>query len=110
MQSVEFEPEEIDVAEQWHGGQDSMLYALASTGSLRRGPEQCRPRVDCDECAGSGWVGPSERCRACRDRRMTDAQWLAHIADRLAYEADSCCRRARRRHMHEDADAPRAKR
>jgi len=88
MQSIEFDPDELDVAAQWHGGQASMMYAVASTGALRRGVERCRPRVDCDACGGRGWL---------RGARMTDAQWLAYLAGKLASEASECAEDARKR-------------
>lgn len=61
---IEFDADELTVAEQWHGGQSSMLYAIASTGALRRG--SIRPRY-CE----------------------TDAEWFAYLASRLAEEAES---------------------
>lgn len=45
--TLELEPEEIDAATSWHGGQSSMLYAVASTGSLSRGT--IRPMGDDDQ-------------------------------------------------------------
>jgi hypothetical protein len=102
---VEFEPEELDIAEQWHGGQSSMLYAIASTGSLKRGIERCRPRVDCDACTGRGWVSPSEPCRDCRGVYMTDAQWLVYLAGKLESEAEECAEHASKEGLHDDAEA-----
>jgi hypothetical protein len=34
---LEVSPEQLDLANDWHGGQASMLYAIASTGALSRG-------------------------------------------------------------------------
>lgn len=107
MQRIEFEPEELSVAEQWHGGQSSMLYAIASTGALSRGVERCRPRVDCNECGSRGWDHEDSRlpCRACHGARMTNAQWLASLASRLESEAEDCAGHAREGQHYEDVDA-----
>jgi len=107
MDRIEFDPEELDVAMQWHGGQSSMLYAMASTGALKRGDERCRPRVDCDACRGRGWDLDDARlpCRACRGARMTDNQWLAYLAGELEAEAEDCAGHADEDGLHEDADA-----
>lgn len=99
---IEFEPEELRVASEWHGGQASMLYAISSTGALSRGAESYRPRVDCDTCAGRGWTSPSEPCGACRDARMTDSQWLSHLASKLADEANESAEHAREQGLHDD--------
>jgi hypothetical protein len=98
MDRIEFEPEELQVAAEWHGGQASMLYAISSTGALSRGVERCRPHVDCDACGARGWVSPSEPCGTCHGAMMTDAQWLVYLASKLADEAlaaadDACERR-----------------
>ena len=105
MERIEFEPEELSVAGQWHGGQSSMLYAIASTGALSRGTQ--RPRVACDACGDRGWNPevPTERCRACRGARMTDRQWLAHLASKLECEAEDCAERAFESGLGDDADA-----
>jgi len=67
--SVNFSTSELSTAEQWHGGQESMLYAIVSTGALKRG--SMRPH---DE---SG-------------RPLTDAEWLNRLAERLESEVQSC--------------------
>jgi len=64
---IEFDADEIQAASTWHGGQASMLYAIASTGDLSRGTS--RPQAD-------------------DDRPMTDHEWLADLAGRLADEAE----------------------
>lgn len=105
MDRIEFEPEELAAAEQWHGGQSSMLYAIASTGALSRGSERFRPHVDCG--CNHGWETPSEPCRKCRGAKMTDAQWLAHLAGKLESEAEECAENARERAKgdgHDDDD------
>ncbi len=113
MDRIEFEPEELSVAEQWHGGQSSMLYAIASTGSLKRGVERCRPRRDCDACGSMGRVYRGEppvgvssytTCRACLGRKMTDAQWLVRLAGCLESEAEESAAYAREQENHEDAE------
>lgn len=75
--TIEFDADELSVAEQWHGGQSSMLYAIASTGALKRG--MLRPHG-----------------------LTTDAEWFIHIAERLADEADEVARMARK--FNEDDD------
>jgi len=65
--SIEFDADEISAASAWHGGQGSMLYAIASTGTLSRGTN--RP------CAIDG-------------EPMNDHEWLADLAGRLADEAE----------------------
>lgn len=95
MNRIEFDPEELQIASEWHDGQSSMLYAISSTGALARGAEHCRPRVDCDACGDRGWVSPSEPCGKCRGAKMTDSQWLAYLASKLANEAEECSEHAR---------------
>ena len=76
---IEFTADELSVADQWHGGLSSMLYAIASTGALRRG--SIRPRY-CE----------------------TDAEWFIHIAERLADEADAVAVMARKFDEDEDIE------
>ena len=76
MDSIEFSHHELSVAEQWHGGQTSMLYAITSTGSLKRGTN--RPRND-------------------DGTPMSDAEWLIRLASRLGDEAEACASDARER-------------
>jgi hypothetical protein len=71
--AIEFDYEELEAAEHWHGGQSSMLYAISSTGSLSRGT--IRPRNDDGE-------------------PMTDKEWMADLASRLDTEASLCAREA----------------
>lgn len=68
-----FDDDEIDAASHWYGGQGSMLYAIVSTGSLRRGT--IRPRHD-------------------EGRPMTDEEWMIDLAERLEGEAESSARDA----------------
>lgn len=42
MNEIEFNESERKFASAWHGGQGSMLYAIASTGSLAIGSESFR--------------------------------------------------------------------
>lgn len=58
--------DELALARDWHGGQASMLYAVASTGELRRGT--VRPSVQDDR--GSWWPA-------------TDLEWSAELATQL---------------------------
>jgi len=66
--TLELTGDEIDAATSWHGGQSSMLYAVASTGALSRGTQ--RPY---------GEDGP-----------MSDDAWLQELASALASEAEEC--------------------
>lgn len=74
---LNFDDDELEIAQAWHGGQSSMLYAIASTGALKRG--SIRPR-----------------------EVKTDAEWFAHIADALAEEADHVAVMARKFNEHDD--------
>lgn len=106
MKQIDFDSEELDAATNWHGGQLSMLYAIASTGYLGRGTT--RPRVDCDECDGYGWRGARVTegpCGKCRGAYMTDDQWLAHLASNLESEASADAAYAREQGQYEDAIA-----
>jgi hypothetical protein len=74
--SIEFEDDELRAASNWHGGQSSMLYAIASTGSLRCGT--IRPRhID-----ANGYPAVE----------MTDEEWFRDLCERLESEAESCVR------------------
>lgn len=99
MDRIEFGADESEVAMQWHGGQSSMLYALASTGALSRGT--IRPRTGCGVCGGFRW-----ECLECygRGQPMTDVQWLAHIAAKLVSEAAHAANDARDQGLAEDAE------
>ena len=70
---IDFDHEEIEAASHWYGGQGSMLYAIVSTGSLRRGT--IRPRHE----AGVP---------------MTDQEWIVDLAERLESEAEEAARDA----------------
>lgn len=62
------------VAADWHGGQTTALYALASTGDYLTGT--VRPSYPDGYTNGiQGW------------RRATDAEWKNDLADSLAHEA-----------------------
>jgi hypothetical protein len=67
-------PEFTQLASVWHDGQDSLLYAVASTGDLTRGDEDFRPWDD-DE-----------------NRPMTDNEWQAHLWFMLFCELANVCR------------------
>ena len=41
-EAIHFTTEEVEFASGWHGGQNSMLYAIASTGKLSVGSESFR--------------------------------------------------------------------
>lgn len=104
MDRIDLDENEIRVCYEWHGGQASMLYAAASTGALMRGT--VRPRVDCDECGSRGSVGfgrDYRPCPACRGAKMTDEQWLAHLAERLAEDAEETAEHAREDDLDDDA-------
>lgn len=106
MDSVDFSSEEVHVAQEWHGGLGSMLYALASTGALSRGTHRpynrcsCNPSDDgCAECKGTHRI------------YLTDDQWLADLASRLESEASAAAdearlraKRARRSRRREEAN------
>lgn len=64
---IDFDDEEIEAAGHWYGGQGSMLYAITSTGSLKRGT--IRPRRD-------------------DGTPMTDEEWIVDLAERLESEAE----------------------
>jgi len=69
---LELSGEEVDAAISWHGGQSSMLYAVASTGALSRGT--IRPYGD--------------------DGPLTDDEWICHLASNLAWEARDAAKSA----------------
>ena len=70
---IDFNDEEIEAAGHWYGGQGSMLYAITSTGSLKRGT--IRPRND-------------------DGTPMTDDEWIVDLAERLESEAEEAARDA----------------
>ena len=72
---IDFDDEEIEAAGHWYGGQGSMLYAITSTGSLRRGT--IRPRHD-------------------DGTPMTDDEWIVDLAERLEGEAEDAARDAKK--------------
>jgi hypothetical protein len=100
MDRVEFTKEELDVAEQWHGGMSSMFYAAVSTGSLKRSTfERCRPSHFCTTCKGEIWID-GKLCTECKSGRgvpFTDDEWLAHLASKMADEAEESAEDARTR-------------
>lgn len=71
--SIDFNDEEIEAAGHWYGGQGSMLYAITSTGALKRGT--IRPRHD-------------------DGTPMTDEEWIVDLAERLESEAEEAARDA----------------
>ncbi len=70
----EFTASEVFAASSWHSGSCSMLYAVCSTGALKRGT--IRPSND------DG--GP-----------MTDSEWEAYLAARLLGEVEDALESAR---------------
>jgi hypothetical protein len=66
---VTFTRKELDVVTNWHGGIDSMFYAVSSTGSLKRG---------------------THKPYGIR----TVAEWENHLAEKLETEADESARYA----------------
>ncbi len=57
----------VEVAERWHGGQSSMLYAICSTGGIKRG--SVRP-----------------------ERTMSDGEWMLSLLDEASSELrDAAC-------------------
>lgn len=68
---IDFDDDELATAASWHAGQETMLYAISSTGYLARGT--IRPR----HCT-------------------TDAEWWADIRERLASECEETIRQARK--------------
>ena len=66
VDEIDFDSEELSAAEHWHDGHSSMLYAISSTGSLKRGSR--RP------C----WEDGSP---------MSDEEWMSDLAARLEIEA-----------------------
>lgn len=72
----------LDLAEQWHSGQDDLLYAVASVGSLRRGSQ--RPYND-DE-----------------GRPMTDEEWTLDLWRGLSVDV-AYARRIAERNGDDDA-------
>lgn len=68
---IDFDDQQVGAAVNWHGGQGSMLYAVASTGALRLGTR--RPRgVD------------------------NDREWFIYLANELEDEASKASQDASR--------------
>lgn len=69
--------EQWELCQNWHGGQSSMMYAVASTGDLTTG--SVRPSTYDEYSHGLPvW------------RPMTDDEWLAELAYGLEWEARQC--------------------
>jgi hypothetical protein len=83
----EVSEEQLQLARAWHGGQGSMLYAVASTGSLSLGSR--RPLV-WDE----GFTGPITGDPDCGWTLATDRQWADALVDQLIAELRSVERSA----------------
>jgi hypothetical protein len=83
----EVSEEQLQLARAWHGGQGSMLYAVASTGSLSLGSR--RPLV-WDE----GFTGPITKDPDCGWTLATDRQWADALVDQLVAELRSVERSA----------------
>jgi len=99
MDRIDFESDEIEAASRWHGGQSSMLYAVASTGALSRGT--IRRRTECDVCGGFKWECP--KCFG-HGQPMTDDQWLVDLAEDLEHEAEAAAAAARELDDDDDAE------
>jgi hypothetical protein len=73
--------EEVMTIQNWHGGQATMMYAIASTGDLTTG--QIRPSTSDENNAGiTIW------------RHMTDAEWCGHLAWELWHQLRQCANHA----------------
>jgi hypothetical protein len=83
----EVSEEQLQLARAWHGGQGSMLYAVASTGGLFR--DSRRPLV-WDE----GFTGPITGDPDCGWRPATDREWADALVDQLVTELRSVERSA----------------
>jgi len=81
---IEFDSEAIRAAEHWHGGQSSMLYALASTGALSRGT--IRPQS------------------YEHDGLATDDEWIDQLAGDLSMEAERAVKDCLRMESNADGD------
>lgn len=73
-EQIDFTPEQIEVAGQWYGGQGDILYAVASTGALRRGTQ--RPTDD-------------------EGKPVDDDTWLYILAEALVTAASRTAHQAR---------------
>lgn len=88
VDEILFDPDEIDAAAAWHGGGDSMLYAISSTGSLSRGT--IRPYgVETDE----EWM----------DELRQSLEWEATEAANLATKQAKRTRGKERRQLLDEA-------
>lgn len=95
---LELDPDEIEAACAWHGGQSSMLYAVASTGSLALGSVRPRERTD---------AGPSDPYGS-HYRDLSDLEWKRDLVERLESEASESAEDARERSENplDDTDDP----
>ncbi len=84
---IELNDDEINAAQAWHGGQSSMLYAVASTGAL-----------------SLGTVRPRERDEHDRFVPLSDLAWKRSLVERLEGEASSDADTARERVATDDFD------
>lgn len=80
VNSIEIPNEFVSLCQDWHAGQDTMLYAIASTGNLTTGT--ARP-LDCD----------------------TDEAWYARLWRNLDIELTATLKGAHRYH-DDDHDVP----
>lgn len=83
-EEIEFDGDELEAAQAWHGGIASMLYAIASTGSLRKGSIRPSKYHDCED------VDTCKVCQGVHYKRvdMTDEEWWDDLCGRLADEAE----------------------
>jgi hypothetical protein len=86
---LEVTPERAFLAADWHGGQGSMLYAVASTGALTLGTRRPlkgeRGEYVINEREGwPQWVAISDGSW----HPMTDDEWLRDLVERLLVEVE----------------------
>jgi hypothetical protein len=78
LDTIQIPSEFVSLAGEWHDGQDSMLYAVSSTGNLSRG--SIRP------CEDDGYWDESPRRWIDAYRAMTDLEWYRSLYSQLSSE------------------------
>ena len=81
INSIQIPDEFLQLASEWHGGQDSILYAIASTGNLTLGTT-----MPCD--------------------LNTQEEWYVHLWDELDVELNHLCNQLKQRKTDPDFDIP----
>lgn len=77
VDSIEIPAEFVELAKHWHGGQDDMLYAVASTGGLTIGNRMPMGVESDQEWYASLWSGLAADIRyAVRSARKSNADDL----------------------------------